>query len=315
MRVWHRASVFVFALLLSVAPAFAADAPNTLSEKEKAEGWKLLFDGKTTKGWRNYQKDTISDGWKVADGALSRTEKDAGDIITDGQYGAFELTLDYNISPGGNSGLMYHVQESEKRPWQTGPEIQIQDNKDGHDPQKAGWLYQFYSSDKDATKPAGEWNTLRIVITPEKCEHYMNGVKYFDYVKGSDDWNARLEKSKFKAFANFGKATSGHICLQDHGNLVSFRNVKIRDLSKEKKAAAAKPAPKAEAKPVVKAEPKPASQAAAKAPTAPAAPAGDAAAATAATEAPAATGQQTTTYRTTRRQFQPLRRLRSLLDE
>ena len=219
------------ALLLVLANAsLAAEPANQLTAEEAKAGWKLLFDGKTTDGWRNYKKDDISDKWKIVDGALTMTEKGAGDIITKDQYGAFELTLDYNISPGGNSGLMYHVRETADKPWQTGPEIQIQDNQRGHDPQKAGWLYQFYKTDVDATNPPGEWNTLRIVISPEKCEHYMNGKKYVEYVKGSEDWNKLLAASKFSKFPEFGVHKSGHICLQDHGTLVSFRNVKIRNL-------------------------------------------------------------------------------------
>ncbi|MFO1045044.1 MAG: DUF1080 domain-containing protein [Planctomycetaceae bacterium] len=227
----------VGACLLLVAPCLlsAEDKPaiNTLTDAEKAAGWKLLFDGKTTEGWKNYKKDTLGKGWKVQDGALVRAEGGAGDIVTVGQYDAFEFTVDYNISKGGNSGLMYHVTEVADAPWQTGPEIQIQDNKDGHDPQKAGWLYQLYPSEKDATKPVGEWNTLRILITPEKCEQYMNGVKYCEYVKGSDDWNERVAKSKFGKMPHFGKPTTGYICLQDHGNLVSFRNIKIRPITKK----------------------------------------------------------------------------------
>jgi hypothetical protein len=223
-----------FAVLLILAlPALAAEpdkAPNTLTDAEKAAGWKLLFDGKTTEGWRNYKKDTIGPGWKIEDGALVRAEKGAGDIITKDQYGAFELSLEYNISPGGNSGIMYHVTEEGGTPWQTGPEIQVQDNKDGHDPQKAGWLYQLYPSETDATRPAGQWNTVRILITPEKCEHCMNGVKYCEYVKGSKDWDERVAKSKFGKMPLFGKATRGYISLQDHGNLVSYRNIKIRPI-------------------------------------------------------------------------------------
>lgn len=219
--------------LTSVTPLFAADTPvNTLSDAEKAAGWKLLFDGTTTMGWKNFKKETVGPGWKVEDGTLVRKEGGAGDILTVEQYDSFELVLEYNISKGGNSGLMYHVTEAEKTPWMTGPEIQIQDNKDGHDPQKAGWLYQLYNSEKDATKPAGEWNQLRILITPEKCQHFMNGEKYCEYVKGSDDWNERVAKSKFAKMPEFGKPTKGHICLQDHGNLVAFRNVKIRPIAK-----------------------------------------------------------------------------------
>ena len=127
---------------------------------------------------------------------------------------------------------MYHVAETEDRPWKTGPEIQILDNEKGHDPQHAGWLYQLYKPDFDATNPAGQWNHLRIVITPSKCEHYMNGKKYVEYVKGSDDWNQRVAKSKFNKQPNFGKPTKGYIALQDHGDLVAYRSIKIRQLPK-----------------------------------------------------------------------------------
>jgi len=225
----------VVALVVSFgcSQATAEEKLNELTAEESSAGWKLLFDGKSTAGWHNYKKQgkEVGPGWKIENGALTRADKGAGDIVTNDEYDAFELKLDFNISKGGNSGLMYHVQETEGAPWQTGPEIQIQDNKDGHDPQKCGWLYQFYSTDKDATKPAGEWNELRILITPEKCEHVMNGVKYVEYVKGSADWNERLAKSKFKAYANFGKPTKGFICLQDHGNLVAYRNIKIRPIA------------------------------------------------------------------------------------
>jgi hypothetical protein len=215
---WYRAAVQ------------AGEPLNTLTEDEKKAGWKLLFDGTSTKGWRNFKKDSLGPGWKIVDGALTRADRGAGDIITVDQYGSFELSLEYMISKGGNSGIMYHVTEEEDTPWKTGPEIQIQDNKDGRDPQKSGWLYQFYKSDQDATKPAGQWNHVRIVITPEKCEHYVNGVKYCQYVKGSADWNERLAKSKFASMPKFGKASQGHICLQDHGDLVAYRNIKIREL-------------------------------------------------------------------------------------
>jgi hypothetical protein len=204
---------------------------NKLSKEERKAGWKLLFNGKKLNKWRNYKKKSVSDGWEVKDGAFVRAGKGAGDIITKNQYDSFELQLEYRISKGGNSGLMFHVTEEESTPWRTGPEIQIQDNVDGHDPQLSGWLYQLYKSERDATKPAGQWNHLRILITPDKCEHYMNGVKYCEYVKGSEDWDKRVEKSKFSAFSKFGKATKGHICLQDHGNEVAFRNVKIREVN------------------------------------------------------------------------------------
>ena len=163
------------------------------------------------------------------------TKKGGGDLVTQKQYGAFELTLDYMISKSGNSGVMFHVKESEPKPWHTGPEVQIQDNVDGYDPQLAGWLYQLYKPKPliDATNPVGEWNTLRILISPERCVHWMNGQKYLEYVKKSADWNQRVSDSKFASKPLFGRANEGHICLQDHGNVVAFRNIKIRDVPKE----------------------------------------------------------------------------------
>jgi hypothetical protein len=224
------ASVFGISLF---AQAEDAQKPlNTLSSDEIAAGWKPLFDGKSTEGWRNYKKDSVNAGWKVVDGALVRSEKGAGDLITKNQYGSFELRIDFKISPEGNSGIIYHVNEDNNSPWQSGPEIQIQDNLAGHDPQKCGWLYQLYPATVDATKPAGEWNTLQILITPEKCVHTMNGVKYCEYVKGSKDWDEKVAASKFSKFKGFGKPTSGFICLQDHSDLVSYRNIYIRELDK-----------------------------------------------------------------------------------
>jgi hypothetical protein len=221
--------------LSQAAPAGSAAAkaaPNTLTAAEKKAGWKLLFDGKTTNGWRNYKKKEICPGWKVIDGALTRAADGAGDIVTVDQYDSFELSLEYKIARGGNSGVMYHVTEEEPSPYLTGPEVQVLDNKEGGDPEKSGWLYQLYKpkDNVDATKPAGEWNQMRIIVTPEKCETYMNGVKYYEYVKGSKDWDERVAKSKFGKMPKFGKATKGHIDLQDHGAEVAFRSIKIRPI-------------------------------------------------------------------------------------
>ncbi len=225
--------------LLAAAPIFAADAPvNELGEKEKAAGWKLLFDGDdASPWWRGYKKDGLPDGWKVENDALVRKGK-GGDIITKDQFDSFEFSIDWKISPGGNSGVMFKVKETDGAPWFTGPEAQIQDNEKGHDPQKAGWLYQFYAAEVDTTKPAGQWNNfiLRCQKTARgtyHCTHWMNGVKYVDYEIGSADWNERLAKSKFKDKPDFAKAAAGHICLQDHGNEVAFRNIKIRTLPTE----------------------------------------------------------------------------------
>jgi hypothetical protein len=153
-RMYRRFSLVTAAIVLSAATnATAQDnnaALNTVSADEAKAGWTLLFDGKDISHWRNYKQDNVSDGWMIENGVLSRVDQKAGDIITKQQYGAFELTLDYKISKGGNSGLMYHVTETEQTPWRTGPEIQIQDNIDGHDPQKAGWLYQLYTREQQS---------------------------------------------------------------------------------------------------------------------------------------------------------------------
>lgn len=232
--------------LLFVAVAFcltaltaSAEEQNTLSPAEKRGGWKLLFDGETTDGWRNYKSDKIGEGWVVKDGALVRTKNGAGDIVSEDEYGSFELSLEYRISPEGNSGIMFLVTEDAPAPWHSGPEVQIQDNLKGHDPQKSGWLYQLYRPNPDpwtgktadSTRPAGEWNHVQLRVTPADCEINVNGYRYAQFKIGSPDWKRRVAQSKFASFDQFAKADKGHICLQDHGNLVSFRNIKIRKLA------------------------------------------------------------------------------------
>ena len=221
---------FLFPLIaaLAIAPIFAADAPRAdITDAEITAGWTLLFDGTTAvPWWRGYKKDKLPEGWKVEEGAL--VCRKGGDIITKEKFENFELSIEWKISEGGNSGIMFRVQETDGPPYATGPEAQIQDNVKGHDPQKAGWLYQFYQTDKDATKPVGEWNLFKLVCNRNKCEHWMNGVKYFEYEIGSKDWNERLAKSKFAKMPGFATSAKGHICLQDHGDVVSFRNIKVR---------------------------------------------------------------------------------------
>lgn len=210
---------------------------NQLTPEESAAGWKLLFDGKdASKWWRGFHKDKLPEGWVAEDGALVRKDR-TGDIVTKDEFESFELSIDWKISEGGNSGVMFKVIDDPKytAPWHTGPEAQIQDNVKGHDPQKAGWCYQLYAASVDTTKPVGEWNhfVLKCQKTPAgtyHCEHWMNGTKYVDYEIGSAEWNERVAKSKFKDKPEFARAAAGRICLQDHGNLVSFRNIKIRPL-------------------------------------------------------------------------------------
>src|SRR5438477_8948939 len=186
--------------------AAADDAKvNTLSDAEKAAGWKLIFNGKDFTGWHNFKAEDVKPGWQVKDGALVCVDPhNAGDIVTEDQFGAFELQLDYNISEAGNSGIMYHVSDQGRAAWASGPEFQLEDNEKAHDTIRCGWLYGLYQPPtdpktgkiRDATKPVGEWNHVRLLVTPEKCEHEINGVKYSEYVIGSDDFKDRVAKSK-----------------------------------------------------------------------------------------------------------------------
>jgi len=213
---------------------------NTLTDAEKAAGWKLLFNGKDFSGWHNFKRDDVLPGWQVKDGALVCADPhNAKDIVTSDSFGWFELQLDYNISEGGNSGIMFHVTDEGGSAWATGPEFQLEDNAKAADPQRCGWLYALYQppidpktdNPLDATKPAGEWNHVRLVLSPEKCIHEINGVKYFEYILGSDDFKERVAKSKFARMPHFAKSDTGFIALQgDHGQ-VSFRNIKVRTIS------------------------------------------------------------------------------------
>jgi hypothetical protein len=206
---------------------------------EKSEGWKSLFNGVDFSGWHNFKREGVRPGWQVKDGVLSCVDPhDAGDLVTAEKFEWFELELEYNISAGGNSGILFRVSDEGGAVWASGPEFQIEDNAKAADPQRCGWLYALYQpaddpktgKPLDATKPAGEWNRVRLVVSPAKCEHYINGVKYFEYVLGSDDFNQRVAKSKFSRMPLFAKSKSGRIALQgDHGQ-VSFRNIRIRPL-------------------------------------------------------------------------------------
>lgn len=214
---------------------------NKLSDEEKAAGWRSLFNGTNLAGWHNFKSDKVKPGWQVRDGLLvCEDPHNASDLVTEDEFGAFELELEYNISHGGNSGIIYHVSKEGGAVWASGPEFQLEDNAAAGDPQRCGWLYALYQPPTDpktgkpldATKPAGEWNKVRLVIrnSPEKCEHWINGVKYFDYVIGSDDFKARVAKSKFASMPLFAKFDKGALALQgDHGQ-VSFRNIRIREL-------------------------------------------------------------------------------------
>lgn len=225
------------AALLTVgttADAQQATAPNTLTAAEQQAGWKLLFDGKTTKGWRNYKADTIGSGWQVVDGALTRVGR-GGDIISNEKFGDFELILEWKLSPQGppgNSGIFYRVVEDTAAIYWNAPEMQILDDARHSDGRtlltSTGANYAIDPATPGLANPIGEWNTVRILVVGNHVEHWLNGKKSVEYELGSADWKAKVAKSKFAPHPLYGKAREGYIGLQEHGSFVAFRNIKIR---------------------------------------------------------------------------------------
>jgi hypothetical protein len=199
----------------------------------RATDWRQLFDGATTAGWRGYRKDAMPAGWRVVDGALTRVAP-AGDIVTVEQYGNFELALEWKVAEGGNSGIFYRVSEDGENPWESGPEMQVLDDArhpDGRSPlTSAGAMYGIYPAPRGVVRPAGEWNAVRIVANGPHVEHWLNGVKVVEAELGSPDWEARVKRSKFAAMPHYGRNASGYIGLQDHGDRVAYRNIKLRVL-------------------------------------------------------------------------------------
>ena len=196
------------------------------------DGWRSLFDGRTTAGWHGFRKSGVPAGWRVEGGTLLCADPPtAGDLLTDGEYDWFELVLEYRLSVGGNSGVMFHVLDAGPATWASGPEIQIHDSRTSRESQKTGWLYGLYSSPVQAAKPEGEWNRLRLIVTPRGCETELNDVPLVTFTLGSEDFLARVVGSKFGAMPEFAKHDRGPIALQgDHG-VVAFRNIRLRPVS------------------------------------------------------------------------------------
>jgi hypothetical protein len=204
-----------------------------LTPAEQADSWRALFDGATTSGWRGYQRRDMPSGWTAVDGALTRVGN-AGDIVTLDQFANFELALEWKVAPGGNSGIFYRVVEGPERTYHSGPEMQVLDDA-GHVDGKtrltsAGSLYGLYAAPPGVVKPAGEWNAVRIVANGAHVQHWLNGVKVVDYELWSPDWERLVKASKFNEWPTYGRAKRGHIALQDHGDWVAYRNIKIKVL-------------------------------------------------------------------------------------
>lgn len=206
---------------------------NSLSEEQKADGWQLLFDGKSTEGWHTFQKDKL-EGWQAADGTLFTAGKN-GDIVSDKQYEHFELVADWKIEDKGNSGIFFYVVESPeyKRVYETGPEFQIIDDVNYpqtlKDSQKTGANSDVQAPTSFPSNKPGEWNTTRILVNKGHVEHWLNGQKILEYEFDSPEWEELVSKSKF-AGLDYAKVRKGHIAFQDHGDPVAYRNIKIREL-------------------------------------------------------------------------------------
>ena len=228
------------------APCSTSAKNNTLTDAEKADGWKLLFDGKTLNGWRDYNGDKLTAPWVVEDGfirAKGAGSDASGYIVTDKIYENFELVWDWKIAKGGNSGMIYHVVENPKFkvPYVTGPEYQLIDDigfpEHLEDWQKTAADYAMHIPDttKLKIKPAGEWNTSKIVFDNGHVEHWLNGEKVVEFEAWTDDWFKRKNSGKWKDAPEYGLAHKGVISLQDHGSAAWFRNIKIKELPRKTK--------------------------------------------------------------------------------
>ena len=208
---------------------------NTLTDQEKKDGWILLFDGKTTNGWRTYKKESPSELWKVIDGSLVLTQKGGGDLIYNKKFKDFELTLEWQITENGNSGIFWRASEDDKRIYMTSAEYQVVDNygdkygKTGPD-KKAGAEFDLYETDPKLANPPGQWNKTRIIVKGNNVQYFLNDKKTVEYTLQSEDWKSKVKETKFAKWPKYANNKEGFIGLQDHGDKVLFRDIKLRPL-------------------------------------------------------------------------------------
>ncbi len=213
--------------------------PNTLTKKEKKKGWQLLFDGSTAEGWRGFNMSGFPDCWKIEDGAFVMTTTGGGeslDIITDKIYKNFAFSVEFKLTKGANSGIIFQVKEDKKYkfPYETGPEFQVIDHENWPDPledwQICGANYAMYPPKVEPYKTLGEWNHAVLVVDGNHVTQLLNGEVVVTYEKYSDEWKKLRNSGKWSQFPDYGKFDEGHISLQNHGTNVSYRNIKIKEL-------------------------------------------------------------------------------------
>ncbi|MGQ0640097.1 MAG: 3-keto-disaccharide hydrolase [Gemmatimonadaceae bacterium] len=213
-------------------PGGVDDSPEANSNSAQA-GWTVLFDGNSTSAWRGFKQQELPSGWQIVDAALTRVGG-GGDIITRDQFGDFELELEWKLAPKGNSGIMFRVTEGDSNTYRTGPEMQVLDDGGHRDGQNrltsAGSNYALHPAPAGVVKPVGEWNQVRLIVRGAHVEHWLNGQKVVEYELWSPDWEAKVKASKFVAWPRYGRERRGHIALQDHGDWVAYRNIRIRAL-------------------------------------------------------------------------------------
>jgi hypothetical protein len=211
-------------------PPSSAPLPSAESDR----GWRPLFDGRSLDAWRGYEGQGVPDGWHVADGTITK-DHSVGDIMTRDQFGNFELELDWKIGTGGNSGIFYRATQEYDHIYWSGPEYQLLDDANAPDGRNrltsAASAYGLYAPPAGVVKPAGEWNTTRIIVDNAHVEHWLNGQKVVQYELWSPDWTAKVAASKFHAYPNYGMAKRGYIGIQgDHNGALWLRNIRIRAL-------------------------------------------------------------------------------------
>ena len=219
-------------LFLALLPGFttAGQGANHLSDEERRSGWELLFDGATTEGWRTYRQPDLNDDWRVQDGTLTSIGDQPQPVVTVGEWASFELSLEYRLPAACRVGICYHVSEETQHPSDAAAEVPLGRDTAEQETPTAGGVAGLWTARTRAAREAGEWNEVRLQITPQKCVHFINGLRTARYVKGDEKWQAQVAGSKFAEQPMFGKAPSGHLSFIADCPGVSFRNIKIRSL-------------------------------------------------------------------------------------